>query len=34
MPKRKGAEVPSYPSMPTPRIIAIANTLLLDSRVL
>jgi Mrp family chromosome partitioning ATPase len=25
MPKRKGAEVPSYPSMPSPRIIAIAN---------
>src|SRR6266705_3492700 len=25
MPKRKGAEVPSHPSMPAPRIIAIAN---------
>ena len=25
MPKRKGAEVPSHPSMPSPRIIAIAN---------
>ena len=25
MPKRKEAEVPSHPSMPSPRIIAIAN---------
>jgi hypothetical protein len=25
MPKRKGAEAPSHPSMPSPRIIAIAN---------
>jgi len=25
MPKRKGTEVPSHPSMPSPRIIAIAN---------
>src|SRR2546427_11059884 len=25
MPKRKGAEAPSHPSMPAPRIIAIAN---------